>query len=436
MTKYDIETYYGAIGKSQNLMVVDTYDRIDDVVKSLNEKINDSILTVNIEIMHNMESIQSYIFVFNENNTCDLYKEKHRILTNRTVMEIASYITCQMPEAATSPYHKYVDRKNSDGTYTVINSDTKTEEIIDDQSIPGDDAFILGIYQFPDGHTEIHPVNHIPDEKIADLLHLTDAIEDEKIRLYAQTCLRLIPDYVATAPSGVDGGKYPADNIAEGGLKRRITHTAEMMALLTSQDYAHIKFSKKEIDMMLTACIFCDAWHNGWQEDYEKDNSVKFEHPRIAANALRCITDIVSPGTVKFITNCIESHMGQKNKPKDGTDGKQLPVPDTEFKYTVHLANYITKQQNICIESNGTWYHYDDATITAIEKKKAIKKDDIILMNNALAEKLNLEQAKEYGITSLSEKDIKNTWRYLLNEKAANDDEQKYIKYARSIFIL
>lgn len=437
MTRYDIENYYSAVNKSEHLLIVSTKDRIDDIVSGINEKIKNDLPTINIEVVHNMEGIQSYTLAAIRNNVCDVYASKNKILSGKTIMEIADYIIQQMPDVAELPYHKYIDRKDNDGNYVVKFFDDDTaEELFDASIFDPNNNDILGVFVQSNGDLEIHPVNHIPAEDMKDLIALTDYIKDESIRLYARTCLRIIPGYVATIPSGIDGHRYPSDNIAFGGLKRRIINTVEMMKLLTSQDYAHIKFTDREIDMMLTACLFCDAWHNGWQEDYEIDNSVKFEHPRIAANALRGVTGIVSTGTIKFITNCIESHMGQQNKSHDDSITDRLPVPDTEYKYTVHLANYITKQQNLCFVSHNTWYHYDDTTVTFSPRKTALSKDDLIIIQNALLESVDVQKANITGIDAKTEKEIKDVWHKLLQAKAFSKNETAYVELAKTVTML
>jgi hypothetical protein len=182
--------------------------------------------------------------------------------------------------------------------------------------------------------------------------------------------------------------------------------------------------------MMIIACIFCDAWHCGWQEDYESDPSVRFEHPRIAANALRSVTGIISAGTIKFITNCIESHMGQQNKsPYDDID--DLPIPDTKFKFAVCLANYITKQRNVAIRTDHSWYHYDDESVVTITRCVELSQEDIMSLTNAMSEHPSKEKAIELGIPETKENEIKNIWQKILDNKAATQNDIKYIALAK-----
>lgn len=434
MTQYDIENYYSAIDKSKNLLIVPATDRIDDIVAKMNDKLKNGITTINAEIIHDADNVQSYIIVCTGENICDTYSGKQKILIDKTIMETASYITNQLPVVVKSPYHSYVDRKDNNGNYIIKSFTDGSEYALDTEQLHILITGILGVQINTSGKTEIHPVNHISGNDIADFMHLTENIQDDGIRLYAKTCLQLIPDYVITEPSGLDSSLYPADNIATGGLKRRIMNTFAMMKLLTSQNYAHTKFSKTEIDMMLTACIFCDAWHNGWQEDYQNDASVKFNHPEIAANALRCVAGIISSEKMKFITDCIAAHMGQNNKSK--TMEKTLPVPSTEFEYTVHLANFITKQQNVCLSANNIWYHYSDEKIENVTRKNEISEDDIAIIENAISEKIDMPLAKKLGIKHMTEQGIKNKWRFLTKEKTVSENDLKYIELAKKLMIL
>lgn len=442
MTRYDVENYYSAINKRDNLLIVSTTDRIDAIADNINTMIQEkNIATVNIEVIHKMENVQSYVLVSFHDGVCDMYSDKTKILSERTILEVASYITNNMPAVITIPYTEYVDRIDDVEGVVVKSIETQEERIIDIDAVDVSKMNILGIYAAADGTIKVRPVNHFSNEDMNDFLRLTEYIKDEGIRTYAQVCLHLIPDYVATAPSGIDGYSYPADNVAPGGLKRRIINTVEMMRLLTSQDYAHIKFSDREIDMMITACIFCDAWHSGWQEDYEKNPSVKFEHPRIAAEALRSICGIIPEGSKKFITNCVESHMGQKNKSTEDLSIKPLPVPDTEFKYTVHLANFLTKQQNLTFSSNEHWFHYDEAKdkISWVIREAMLSKDDMAIIRNALSETLEIEKIEEAGLIDkstgkpLSEDQIKEFWKNLLRKGAVRPDHMKFVELARSV---
>jgi hypothetical protein len=441
MTRYDVENYYSAIGKRDNLLIVSTTERIDEIADNINTLIREkNIATVNIEVIHKMENIQSYTLVSIHNGTCDMYSEKNKILSGGTILEVASYITNHMPAIITVPYTDYVDRIDDNDGIVIKNIKTGEEKTVDIDMINIAEMNILGVYLDNDGSVNIRPVNHISDEDMNDFIRLTEYIKDEGLRVFAQIGLRIIPDYVVTAPSGVDGYHYPADNVAEGGLKRRIINTVEMMRLLTSQDYAHIKFTDREIDMMITACIFCDAWHSGWQEDYDRNPSVRFEHPRIAAEALRSIHGIIPEGSKKFITNCIESHMGQKNKSTEDLSVKPLPVPDTEFKYTVHLANFLTKQQNIAFASGDKWFHYEEVkdNITWIPREAGLSRDDMVILQNALTEVIDHDKVVEAGIVDekgrpLKPDMIKSIWRNILNARAVKPENMKFVELARTV---
>lgn len=441
MTRYDVENYYSAIGKRDNLLIVSTTERIDEIADNINTLIREkNIATVNIEVIHKMENIQSYTLVSIHDGICDMYSEKNKILSGGTILEVASHITNHMPAIITVPYTDYVDRIDDNDGIVIKNIKTGEEKTVDIDMINIAEMNILGVYLDNDGSVNIRPVNHISDEDMNDFIRLTEYIKDEGLRVFAQIGLRIIPDYVVTAPSGVDGYHYPADNVAEGGLKRRIINTVEMMRLLTSQDYAHIKFTDREIDMMITACIFCDAWHSGWQEDYDRNPSVRFEHPRIAAEALRSIHGIIPEGSKKFITNCIESHMGQKNKSTEDLSIKPLPVPDTEFKYTVHLANFLTKQQNIAFASGDKWFHYEEVkdNITWIPREAGLSRDDMAILQNALTEVIDHDKVVEAGIVDekgrpLKPDMIKSIWRNILNARAVKPENMKFVELARAV---
>lgn len=433
MNKLDTIAYYEALNAGNRLITVDSTDTISDIKNKVENKTNykSEIGTIHIEVFHNDKSVTSYSLI-KTNEEYDLWSKKQRKVEKSTIDNIIEYIYKNLPEPIKSPYDKYIASKKDKYNYIVKSFSDETFEMeLNTRDITMEQLSdtILGKFVFDDGRLECHVINNADTSQLEDL---TAYIKDEKIRLFANTCLKIIPEYVFYVPAGISGKHNSASDLYEGGLLRHIHNAVRLLIAMTSADYAHIKFTQHEIDMMIVAVLFCDVLKHGWQEDYEIDKVPKTNHPKLAAEFIRSMTHILSASELNFIANCIESHMGQwANKP--GCENPvQLPVPDTEYKYTVHLAHYIASLKDISFISDDTLYAFDSQNVITLDAFKITTEHDLEVLTNALEMPIDMNIAHELGIHH-TEKEIYDVWETIIDAKQASFKQTKYIELAKRL---
>lgn len=436
MTKYETISYYEALGDDSKLVCVDSFDSTDDIISKITEKANevgnDKIL---IEVFHDEIGVQSYTALrqTSENNEIlfDVWSNMAKITEKGTIKTIAAVISDNMPKTVKSPYTKYIDSEDRDGVFTIKSFDdsnfSETMHLIEliaySQSISETEK-ILG--EFDMGEKEFHPINHTALNMFDPIL---SKISSKSIRLYAETCLQTIPEYVFTASASDDSDKRSASDLTEGGLLRHLINTANMIIHLTELDYAKIKFSQHEIDMMIVAALLHDSFKYGWQKDYEADGSEKFEHPRLAANVMRCIRGIIPDNDIKFITNSIESHMGNNNIDPNNINCTPLPTPDTECKYMIQLADFLATRKDITFTHSDTIYALSTQQIKSVKNFKKISDAEKNILTNALDMQIDTSLAAELNIHR-DESLIKSIWEHIIETQRVTDRQLKYVELA------
>lgn len=444
MNKYETMSYYDALGDGDSLICIDSSDDIDII----ETKIEDCIAgcnrtTFHIETFHNEMGVQSYTLMsqdVHDTSSLDLWLDKSKQLEKTSAAEIAKRIAENMPKIAKSPYLRYVADKNvkNNTAHYVIKSfadenysETMTEKaLIKYASEMPENNKILGIFNIGN-KVEIHLCNN---EDTSDFAEIINKINDESIRLYANVCLKILPAYVFSAFASNNSKERPASDLNEGGLKRHLINTAKILCHMTELRYAHIKFTQNEIDMMIVAALFHDFLKNGWQEEYELDHDEKFEHPRTAAKALRCITGIIPDGSIRFITNCIESHMGDRCTDPNNPNCNPLPVPDTEFKYMIRLADHLATRKDIAFVQEDTAYVFASQKICTVKNFMPLSNSDKNIIASAYDMPVNMELAAELNIER-NETDIKVLWAHMMDTKRATEKQLKYVELAkRTVF--
>ena len=458
MTKQEMRAYYDALGNKNRVIFVDTSDELTDietniaetiesnisVLKSNNDifnRIDDTVSIYYIEVVHKDICVNSYKMKIikqknedgQENTNFDLFDNTKICLENKSLYEIIEYIIQNMPKVPRSPYTRYIASFTNENKYRVksFKNPAYSEDFTKDELVAQYKAYknsdkdrILGIY-FMDDKFEFHICNNGDLEEFDDIL---SAIKNEAMRLYASVCLHIMPNYVLTAPASNNSTKRQASDLCDGGLKRHLISTAMIVKILTELPYAKMKFNENEIDMMIIAALFHDFLKKGW--DYEYDDV--FEHPRLAANAMRCITGIIPDNNIKFITNCIESHMGENNIDPDGI-AKPLPTPDTESKYVIRLADHFATSKNLAFIIDDTIYAYSDQNICTVKNYIPLSDNDAIMIDNAIGiDEIDSDIARELEITK-SDAEIKLIWSHILENKRATKKQVKYIELAKKL---
>jgi hypothetical protein len=291
------------------------------------------------------------------------------------------------------------------------------------------DDCILGQFVFNDGTLAYHTVNSIDELVFRDMF---DKISDEKIRLFARTVFHVIPQYVFTIPAGISGHRNSASDLDRGGLLRHIKDAVTIYCELTSSDYAHIKFTSHERDMMLVATMFCDVFKHGWQEEYDKNHLPRYDHPKIAADVIRSMKGIISESEMNFIANCIESHSPKNEAMIPERTDIVLPVPDTEFKNIVQTAHAVASVKNISITRNDTVYVFTTDKIKTVKSYTIVNDHDIEVLENALDKPIDEELAKKLEIYH-TPVEIIDVWKHIIESKTASDNQIKYIELAKKM---
>lgn len=431
MNKLETIAYYEALQAANRIIIVDSTDDDQTIREKIREKANlENIGTIHIEVFHNDENVSSYSLI-QVSGLYDLWIKKIRKVEQKSIDDVADYVISNLPEPIKSPYDKYVAKQLDSTTYLIKSFSDDTFELKlnpNRATLSQMQDHVLGQYVMSDGQLECHPIN---TADISSLLELTKSIKDEKIRLFAQTCLRAIPDYVFEIPAGISGRKNSASDLAQGGLLRHIKNATKFIITLANVDYTKIKFTQHELDMMIVAVLFSDAFKHGWQEDYNSNHTPRADHPKIAADFIRAMNGILSPSELNFIANSIESHMGQWYDAKRVS----LPVPDTEYKYMVHLAHYLTSLKNVTFtEDNDDLYVFNSQNIISLESFTVIDDKDLEALQNLLNSTIPIDMSIAENLDIIhSEEEIRDVWHTLLDAKQASDKQIKYIALAREL---
>lgn len=430
MTKLETIAYYEALNAGDRIITIDSTETKDTISKKLQEKTNqENIGTIHIEIFHNDSSVNSYSLIKSDNDAYDLWLKRQREVEKKSIEDIATYIFENLPEPLKSPYDKYIaDKKNNHVFIVKSFSDESFEMELDSRNVTLEQMNdnILGQFMFSDGRLEYHRINNAD---LTPLEQLTQHIKDEKIRLFANTCLRVIPTYVFYAPAGISSKYDSASELADGGLLRHIENAVSLLLSMTEVDYAKIKFTQHEIDMMIVAVMFSDVFKYGWQKDYHANDVSRADHPTLAAEFIRSMTGILTSSELNFIANCIESHMGQwASKHLE----KPLPVPDTEYKYMVHLAHHIASLKNLSFTNNNEVYVFDSHKITTIKGFMRTTEHELEVLRNALGMPIDMNITHELEIFH-DEQEINNVWEEIIDAKQATEKQLKYIELAKRL---
>lgn len=432
MTKLETIAYYEAINAKNRLLIIESVDSIDFIKNKLKEYTDAQDLgTIHIEIFHKDKNITSYSLIKFSENIFDLWEQKDNKVNKSNIDEITDFIYKNMPIQLKSPYIKFVHSKNENGTYNIHSfEDPEYDEIIDPKNVSLHmmNEHILGQFVFEDGRMEYHCINN---EDISIFDDIIEKIQDDNIRLFAQTLINIIPPYVFEIPAGISGITNSASDLVDRGLLRHIINACNVLLMLTSTNYTRIKFTQRERDMMLVATLFSDTLKHGWQEDYEKSHTPCYHHPKMMADVIKATTGILPINELNFIANCVESHMGQWNQTNE-QNITPLPMPDTDYKHFVHLANHIASAKNIVFVNDNEIYTFERTKIKKVKSYTIIEPHDLTIVKNALDKPIDMTLAKQLGI-SRSKDDIIDVWKHILEDGQASDKHLKYVTLAKQM---
>ena len=154
-------------------------------------------------------------------------------------------------------------------------------------------------------------------------------IKNEKYRIVAKQLIELLPDYFFEIPASSTGKYHPQFAQGEGGLVR---HTK-----------VAVRMCYDEKDLMLVALIM----HDGLKSGLIKEKYTRFDHPLLVAKLIRENQDKINltTGEINFLTQAIETHMGEWNK--DFNDIEVLPLPKNKYQRFVHMCDFLASKKFI-----------------------------------------------------------------------------------------
>ena len=434
MTKSELIAYFEAIHAEHRLVTIDNNDTLDVIHNKLQQvlAIHDNE-TLHVEIFQNENNIASYSLIRCDEETFTLWQDRASQINQSNLKDIAKFIFDSLPHQMISPYDKYVEQITDNGKIIIKSfSDPNYSLVLNPHNIAMDvmGDYILGQYLLPDGRLEYHAINH---EDLSVFKDIFASINDDKIRLFAETVAKIIPEYVFQIPAGISGQYNSASDLADKGLIRHIQDSHTILMMILTSDYAKIKFSPHERDMMIVANMFCDAFKHGWQEDYIVSHMPHYDHPKLAADIIKSIKGILSINELNFIANCIESHMGHSvvNRP-DNCD-IELPAPDTDYKYLLLLVQHLTGQKDLIIRNSGNHiYTFNTDKITALTPYEPVAQADIDILREAMNVYIDMQLAQECGINH-AEIDIIDVWSTIIKTKLISEKQKKYLDLAKKL---
>ena len=168
-------------------------------------------------------------------------------------------------------------------------------------------------------------------------------IKNEKYRIVAKQLIELLPDYFFEIPASSTGKYHPQFAQGEGGLVRHTKVAVRMCYELSNNKTIGYSFTNDEKDLMLVALIM----HDGLKSGLIKEKYTRFDHPLLVAKLIRENQDKINltTGEINFLTQAIETHMGEWNK--DFNDIEVLPLPKNKYQRFVHMCDFLASKKFI-----------------------------------------------------------------------------------------
>jgi len=175
-------------------------------------------------------------------------------------------------------------------------------------------------------------------------------IEDSRIRRSCLTMINLLPDYFFTIPASSTGKYHPEFTLGKGGLVRHVKVAVKIAKDLFDNPCIGDKYTDLEKDLMLMTLIL----HDGLKSGITYNRYTQFDHPTLIKKYIVENQDKLelSNDEIKFISKCIEAHMGPWNTDYNGN--KVLPVPKTKYENFVHMCDYLASRKylNVKFDNN------------------------------------------------------------------------------------
>jgi hypothetical protein len=198
---------------------------------------------------------------------------------------------------------------------------------------------------------------------------IMETFENDDIKAFAEKCLDNAPDYWNHVPASSTGKYHPRYALGEGGLAR---HTAALVRILNhilNIECFRDQFSSRQRDLLRVAGIAHDMMKSGTQEEFERSKWTRFDHPLRAAEFVRCLDGLPEEEKL-FISDAIESHMGQWNT--DKSSNVVLPKPETKGQIILHLSDYLASRKDIelAFEYDPSASEHSEDTVSEVDIKE------------------------------------------------------------------
>lgn len=160
-------------------------------------------------------------------------------------------------------------------------------------------------------------------------------IQNEDIRNVCEKLLNEADDYFFIEPASSSGKYHPQYALGDGGLARHSIAVALIINEILLTDCYN--FSDRQKDLLITAAIVHDIKKYGKGGRYTVKN-----HPELAVEFImdKLKNTDIPEGEVKFLTDAVETHMGQF--------GKKIPV--TNAQKLLHIADCLASRRYLNVD--------------------------------------------------------------------------------------
>ncbi len=174
-------------------------------------------------------------------------------------------------------------------------------------------------------------------------------IQNEKYCEDLKKLVNLLPDYYFEVPASSTGKYHPEFSLGDGGLVRHTKAAVRIAYELLKNNVIGSQFSSQQKDLMLMALVL----HDGLKSGLEKQKYTQVEHPLLVSNYIKDNKDklTLTCEEVRFICECIESHMGEWNKDFNGVE--VLPIPKNKYQKFVHMCDFLASRKFLNINFNN-----------------------------------------------------------------------------------
>ncbi len=166
-------------------------------------------------------------------------------------------------------------------------------------------------------------------------------IQNKNYRENLKTLVNLLPDYFFVVPASSTGKYHPSFALGDGGLVRHTKVAVKIAYELLNNKVIGSSFSPQQKDLMIMAIIL----HDGLKYGIEKGEYTCFDHPLIASQFIKDNKDklALTDEEVRFICECIETHMGEWTTDYKGNE--ILQMPKNKYQKFVHMCDFLSSKK-------------------------------------------------------------------------------------------